>query len=461
MTPLPRRHILLLGLILVAGLALRLRVSYEFHAPAGDGIGYHRLAHELRAHHRYSLGPGQPLDYTREPIWPLVVAAVDTGEGNDIEHTLLWATRVNAVFDLLTALFVFLMLRELSLGWGAWLGCVLAAACPLLILDSCYLLRETLSTTIAAAATWLALRSLVRKDGRALVAAAAVVGLGMLVRFDMILLGVALLVPWARLAGWGRRLRVGAAAAGACVLVFSPWPIRNLIQFGAPHLEGAQWMDKDGVLLARGERWWTRTWVDNVHAGWLNLRITNHLSIGPRDVPPEAAASPEERLRVLAIFADYNKAGGRLTPEVDAQLLALARDRAREHPLRVLAWLPLRRAALWWWYFPPPEEQPLRSRTLHQPEWRWLFDDISHVLAIAGLAGLVALAARRRTRDAALLLALALVVRSLVMSVAGPDGGYQRYLAPFYALLLVAAAAGPAIISQRWTTRRGARTGAP
>src|SRR5579883_3363716 len=39
------RRILLLGLLLLAGGALRWRVAGEFHAPAGDGLEYHKLAH--------------------------------------------------------------------------------------------------------------------------------------------------------------------------------------------------------------------------------------------------------------------------------------------------------------------------------------------------------------------------------------------------------------------------------
>src|SRR5690242_6627377 len=108
MTPKPSRTRWYLALILVAGCALRLQVSWEFHAPAGDGIGYHKLAHELRAHGRYSYGPGAPLDFTREPAWPVLLAAIDQGQGNDIERLLVWATRLNALLDALTGLLLFL-----------------------------------------------------------------------------------------------------------------------------------------------------------------------------------------------------------------------------------------------------------------------------------------------------------------------------------------------------------------
>ena len=166
-----------LVLLFVTIVAVKLRVVTDFHAPAGDGIGYHQLAHELRSAGRYAFGPGLPPTYARMPGWPVVVAAVDTGRGNDIETTLARGTYLNVLFDVLTALFALLIAREAGLGRATQLlAFFLVLASPLLLLDSCYLLRETFSTTIATAVFWLIARGHFRREPRWLIAAAGLIG---------------------------------------------------------------------------------------------------------------------------------------------------------------------------------------------------------------------------------------------------------------------------------------------
>lgn len=452
-----------LALLLAAGLQLRLTVGDEWHVPAGDGIGYHQLAHELRRAGRYAFGPPpQPLVWSREPGWPALLALVDPGEPNDIEVVLVRGVRLNAVLDTLTGLFTYLIVVEAGLpALGAWLALLFALGCPLLLLDACFLLRETLSTTLSTLALYLAVRGLRRRSAPSLIAGAGVVGLTMLVRFDAILLGVAFLVPWWRLPGpllsLGPRTRgrVAALALVALALPVLPWAVRNQVRFGAPHLAGSTWQDPSGRELPTGERWWVRTWVDKVRfegtgAAWLNLRLVFRQPVTERDVPADAASSPEERRELMAIFARYNREG--LSPEVDAAFRELAWRRVREHPARILLWLPVKRAALWLWSFPPKEEQPMRSATLHQPERRDLFERSSRLFAILGGIGLLA-CLLGGFQHFAVVAVLTLAVRALVMSIAGPDGGYQRYLAPAYPALLAVGAAGPALVLA-WPLRR-------
>ena len=68
--------------------------------------------------------------------------------------------------------------------------------------------------------------------------------------------------------------------------------------------------------------------------------------------------------------------------------------------------------------------------------------------AIAGAIGLLLLAFDG-FQHFALVAVLTISVRALVMSIAGPDGGYQRYLAPVYPVLLVAGAYGLAALARR------------
>ena len=428
-----------LVLLFVTIVAVKLRVVTDFHAPAGDGIGYHQLAHELRSAGRYAFGPGLPPTYARMPGWPVVVAAVDTGRGNDIETTLARGTYLNVLFDVLTALFALLIAREAGLGRATQLlAFFLVLASPLLLLDSCYLLRETFSTTIATAVFWLIARGHFRREPRWLIAAAGLIGAGMLVRQDLLALGLACVPAWLAVEGWGRKIRVALLAGVACAALFSPWPIRNLVRFGDPHLVENAWLDARGEPLPKGERVWVSSWVDDLDQGWLNLRLVNHQPITERDIHARAWDSLEEKAELLALFSRYNREG--LSPAVDQAFRELGMRRFRERPLYRLAYLPLRRAALWWWSFPKPWDQPLRSRIVGQPGGRWAFDLSSKVSVVLGLLGWLGLGASSRTRAFAIGVGAALLVRTIFICVVAPDGGGQRYVAPTWPMLLIGAA---------------------
>jgi len=435
--------------LLVAGTSLRFATQSTFHAPAGDGIEYHKLAHELRRAGRYAYSPDK-LTFARMPGYPVFLAlVVENAAPNDLNAVILNGTRWNILFDLGTAIFFFLAIAETGRRREAWLAYILLLFCPLLILNCCYLLRESLATFLTTVTVYLLIRTLQRKEAWPLCVGGALVGLTILIRPDAFLLGLAFVVPWLALRGWRRRASTAAIALAACLVVFSPWPIRNQLRFGDPHPWGTNWTDpSNGDPFPTGIREWMRTWIDGLHEGWLHLRLTLRLPIVPdRDLHVRAYDTPAEKAEVSALLLRWNREG--VSPAVDQGFRDLAWKRLREHPIRTAIWLPIRRAATWWWWFTPPEEQPLNAWFLGQPQGRWIFEGFSHTYAILGLLGWLLLARRRETRALAAFLGIALLVRSVAMSVLSPDG-CQRYLSPVYPLLLWCVATFLLAVYDRW-----------
>lgn len=447
----------------LAGLGLwrRLQTVAEYRNFAGDGWQYYHLAENLVHDHRYAFGPPPwPLANTRLPGYPLFVAAVAHGAPRFADgEVALRVTRAQAVLDVLTALVAFLIARELGLRGARFLALALCAASPLLALCTSYILSETLAIFLTTVVVWLLLRAARERLALHLAAAAALCGLGLLVRADTVTLIPCFLVPLA-LSRAPRRERVRAAllAAAAAAAVFAPWPLRNLHRFGSAHLTGSQWVTHGGDPLPTGAQAWLRTWVvspeDAAGVAWPMTRATR---IEARVFPPDAADSPEERARVVALFDRYDR-DGLISPAVDDGLRELARDRRRRDPLRYYFKLPLRRVRELWWHPVPEWELPSTSPTLGLPAGRAGFERLTHRPLLVALAGLLLLLlvplpralrplhapteterSPSPSRVLALLALVAALVRTAVIAFAVP-GGTQRYNLELLPLLLVLAA---------------------
>lgn len=464
--------LLIVGVVGVVGVGLRLQLVTEYHAPAGDGHQYHRLAQELRRDGRFAFGPPPaPLSFVRLPGYPLFLAAVTAlvpprGAPLPLETHLRWATRWNVALDLGSATLTALTLWEAGLGAAtALVSGALVLACPLLIYLASYGLSESLATFLTALQLFLVARALRagalpaprRAALRGPLGYAAllgvVAGLAQLVRVD----SVTMLPPLALGLYWaGRGLRQRALLAGAFVacfaVVFSPWPLRNLARFGAPQPFGTTWMSQDGRVLPTGMMRWMMTWGHGAPGeSYLILLVANSLPLSP-DQPgqlmPVMYDSPAERERVAALFHAYNR--GKLSPEVDAAFIALANERARRAPLRTFVVLPAKRLISLWRPI-PSYELPFRSSLLGLPRLRPSYDALTVGLTALGLLGAAVLAwqalrARSQDPDRGLtrprLLALMLVVlasRSAVHCYAHPFP-LQRYLAEAFPALLALAA---------------------
>ena len=456
--PAPRRRTVLsaalaLGII-AAALAFRLRIVDDWRAPAGDGLQYYALSQSLIASHRLAFGARMPLSFSRLPGYPLFLAAVVHQAPTALEQHLVAAAHANVWLDLGTALLVFGLVRRRRLGLGpATAAFVAVIACPMLVFLSCYGLSESLATFLTTLALYCALG-----DGRRwAIAAGAAFGLVQLVRIDGLTVLPALLLALGFGATcWPERLWRGALFAVAALLVFAPWPLRNLERFGAPHFEGTAWVRQDGQPLPFGMMRWMLTWASGAAGEDFGaLQVANDAFLQPErggTLLPAMYDSAPEKAEVVALFDRYDHGG--LTPAVDAAFRRLAAARRKRSRWRYYVTLPLRRLAAEW--RPMPEwELPVRSSLLHLPEARSAYDAFERVLFGLALLG-AALLARRDGRFVLVIITV-VAARAALPALAHPFP-VERYLVESFPALLALTGAGVALplaaARARWLRRR-------
>ena len=458
----------------------RFFVVRTWHAPAGDGVDFYQLSQSLQLTGRFAYGP-PPLgpSYGRLPGYPLFLAYVAVRQAPlDLLGHVVRATQANVPISLATALLLFLTLRELGFGRrSAVIGLLLTLLYPLLVLLGCYALTETLATFLGLAGFYAALR--LRRAfsvaprfagwGIWALAGGVAMGLGQLVRADTITLipplAVLICAPlagepaaqakssWQGLARRGLPFLLLLAVAG---LVFLPWPLRNLRQFGQAHAAAARWRTRPaGNPLPSEPVAWMRTWGDGAASdGYYDLVFVAGLRL-----PLDAARFPQKTCegqaqcdRTRALFQRYNQEG--LSATVRQEFAALASERAAAAPLRTWIGLPLLRTASLW--RPLPEwELPLRAPALGLPRHRYVFavaDLVLYGLALIG-AGLLLWAGRSRTLPDAIptlgALALPAILRSAMYAYLIPAGINQRYLVEIVPFLIILSLFGARLVAER------------
>lgn len=429
----------------------RLAVVASWHAPAGDGHQYYHLSQTLISDGRFAYGPApQPLAWSRLPGYPLFLALIAVRSAPlPMEAHLVRATQANALLDVGTALLVVALLRRRrARPLTQALAYALVVFCPPLVYLSCYGLTESLATFLFVLEIALALRIIDRgdesDDGRRPFVYAAlagvVAGLAQLTRVDALTAAPAALVA---IYYCGRPRRTQLYLLGtfglAAALTFAPWPLRNLHQFGAPHMEGTEWLAQSGAPLPNGVMKWMRSWSGGEPGGSYSLlRIANGAPIDPHNpgmLLPRMYDDAAERTRLVAILERYNRQG--LSPDVDRDLEALANQRAHDHPLRQNVVLPARR--FWALWSPLPEyELPVRSHLLQLPAQRKHYDDFLLLLLVAALPGAAWM--WRRDRTLALTLLLPILFRSVLHARFAHPCPTQRYVAELMPSMMILAA---------------------
>jgi 4-amino-4-deoxy-L-arabinose transferase-like glycosyltransferase len=431
---------------LALGLAFHVAIIASWHAPGGDGVQYHALSEELKAHGRFAFAPPPaPLSYTRLPGYPLFLAYLVRGGPLPLARHVVRAVRANLLVDLGTALALFFVVADRLGRRAARIAAGLVWFCPLLFILSAYALSEPLATFLATLELALALAA---ARGRTLALAAltgVVAGLAQLVRADAVTSApaVALALVWVP-RPW--RVRVGALAACAlaAALVFAPWPLRNLARFGASHPAAAAWRAVDGTPLGEGVFDWSRTWSWSAPGqSFFEVMIVwkRPLQIErPGVIVPAMYDDEREHQRVVALFRRYN--AELMSPAVDAEFEALARERRARFPFRTFVTLPLGRIARLWPSV-PEAELPIRVPWLGLPTARpalLAVDCALYALALVGALGLWRRGAGSLERRTLAVLGVALVTRVALYGFAIPASTNQRYLAEVFPLLLALAA---------------------
>jgi len=181
--------------------------------------------------------------------------------------------------------------------------------------------------------------------------AGLVVGMGTLFRPETPLLLIAAAVLFGgllfRLRDFKRWVMVSLAMGLGCLMVLSPWAIRNLITLGEPQFLAPKNSNLPGELVPYGFMAWEKTWLYRVKDCYVVPWKLNDESINVDEIPGRAFDTAEEKERVAGILEQYNN-DLTLTAEEDQEFGALARERTARHPLRTYLWLPAARAATIW-----------------------------------------------------------------------------------------------------------------
>jgi hypothetical protein len=363
---------------LAAGLCLRLYFVLKFPANSGDTVLYEQIATNWLKHHSYAMTVGgqiTPVDL-RMPGYPGFLAMIYALTGRTGADARLWVMLGQVVVDVISCLLIARLAallayasedpapnkREYSV--ALWL----AALCPFTANYAAVPLTEVVATfwtTLACIALVVALRR-VQKPNFLLrnthlpveksveyfaLGGGLIVGLGTLFRPETPILLIAAAIVFGGLffarGTYGRWFRVCLAMALGCLVILSPWAIRNMVTLGEPQFLAPRNSNLPGELVPYGFMAWEKTWLYRVRDCYLVPWKLNEESIDVDEIPPRAFDTAEEKQRVAAILEQYNN-DLTLTPEEDAAFAQLARERTSRRPLRTYLWLPAARAVAIW-----------------------------------------------------------------------------------------------------------------
>lgn len=445
---------LIIVAVVVGGIAVRGSLIHRGWLYAGsDSYGYLKIADQWRHDKRLAFGPPpQPLEWYRRPVYPLFLALARGDAAADMNggpgwRRIIWAQV--AVELLLLWPLLYLTLRRLAGVWPALVGLALAALYPPGAVFSLAVLTESLAMTLAVLAIapllWLTRAS----SAWPWVAAAVGAALSALLRPDGVFYATAVIpILFMRSIPYRVRLRGVGLFAAVFLLLFAPWPIRNIAQFGHAHLTDGM-IDRFGndIPNYRGFWNWMRTWSrDERGAGFaascfydLDCDATTALyaSLGAFEA---AATSPAaERSVVDGLLRQRARDG--ISPAMSETFENLALARRRAHPFRVLVALPARRTARAWWAAQTEIVQNDAAWPSRLKKMIPYFRTCGRALYVAALISVLILLVTPAYRAICLVLALPLFLRSFALGWTAFS--LPRYVAPAYPLcfMLIAIAA--------------------
>ena len=363
---------------LTAGLCLRLYFVLKFPANSGDTVLYEQIATNWLKHHVYAMTVGgqiTPVDL-RMPGYPAFLAIIYVLTGRTGADARVWVMLAQIVVDLLSCLVIAKLATLLAYSSkdsapnervysiALWL----AALCPFTANYAAVPLTEvfaTLWTALAFCASVLAFRrvdqpnflvggshlALGRSVEYAALAVGLIVGVGTLFRPEapMLLIAAALVFGGVFIVrkNYRRWIWVCLGMAFGCLVILSPWAVRNTVTLGVPQFLAPKNSNLPGELVPYGFMAWEKTWLYRVRECYLVPWRLNEEAIFVEDMPARAFDTPEEKQRVAAILEPYNN-DLMLTPEEDAQFSQLAKERNARHPLRTYLRVPAARAVTIW-----------------------------------------------------------------------------------------------------------------
>lgn len=363
---------------LAAGLGLRLLFVLQFPATSGDTVLYEQMASNWLKHHVYAMdvyGRITPVDM-RVPGYPAFLAVIYLLTGRVGEQARLGVMLAQIALDLLGCLAIAQLARivtsaaendarsERAYTVALWL----AVLCPFIANYTAVPLTEVfacLLTALGSSFLAVALQRVAKPDfhlrgsrpagGRGLeyaaLGAGLVAGVGTLFRPETPLLlltaAIVLAILLFRRREFARWFLALAAMTGGCLIVLSPWALRNLLTFGEVQFLNPKYSTLPGELVPYGFMAWERTWLLRVRDCYLVPWKLNEEAINVDDIPRRAFDTPAEKQRVQDILEQYNE-DLTLTKEEDDAFGQIARERVRRHRWRIFLWIPVARAAAIW-----------------------------------------------------------------------------------------------------------------
>jgi hypothetical protein len=363
---------------LIAGFGLRLYFVLKFPATSGDTVLYEQIATNWLKHHVYAMdvvGAITPVDL-RMPGYPAFLAIVYALTGRTGADARLWVMLAQIGVDLLSCPIIARLAALLTCTSGdappnkrvysvaLWL----AALCPFTANYTAVPLTEvfaTFCTALACCALVIALKRVQKPDfllqsthlplsksvEYTALGAGGIVGAGTLFRPETPILLIAAAFVFAgvffRRGNYRRWFWVCFAMMLGCLMILSPWAIRNMVTLGEPQFLAPKNSNLPGEMVPYGFMAWEKTWLYRVRDCYLAPWKMNEESISVDDLPARAFDTPEEKERVAMILERYNN-DLTLTREEDAAFAQLASERTARHPLRTYVWLPAARAVTIW-----------------------------------------------------------------------------------------------------------------
>jgi hypothetical protein len=350
----------------------------KFPANSGDTVLYEQIATNWLKHHVYAMTVGgeiTPVDL-RMPGYPAFLAIVYALTGRTGADARLWVMLAQIGVDLLSCLVIArlaallaCMSEDSAPNKGVYSAALwLAALCPFTANYTAVPLTEvfaTFWTALACCALVIALRRVQKPDfllksthlplrksvEYTALGAGWIVGAGTLFRPETPILLIAAAIVFGGLfflrRNYRRWLWVSLAMTLGCLMILSPWAIRNMVTLSEPQFLAPKNSNLPGELVPYGFMAWEKTWLYRVRDCYLVPWKLNEESIDVEEIPARAFDTPEEKQRVAMILEQYNN-DLTLTPEEDAAFAQLARERTTRHPLRTYVWLPAARAVAIW-----------------------------------------------------------------------------------------------------------------
>lgn len=368
----------------LTGLALRLAAVRFFPTEGGDTPAYLQLASNLLDKHVYGLlsaGTVLPTD-ARPPGYPLFVAAVYSVAGRSESAVLL----AQVLLDLASCFLIAALAARLAPQPAkdrVWLAALwLAVLCPFLANYAAVPLTEVLAASLSAATLLLLVRAWQREEAGAAscdragwLLAGIAAGLATLVRAESPLLlaaaALAIVTTCVARGQWLRMVRAATWLAAGLLLPLIPWGVRNAVTLGRVQLLAARYAESSGEFVPRGFYAWTNTWLVRFRDVYLVPWKLEDQPIQIDDLPWYAFDSPLERERVARLLDQYNDDLA-VSPRLDSEFAALARERTARQPLRTWLWVPAQRIATLW-FTPRVELLPVSGHLT--PFWeKWEYD---------------------------------------------------------------------------------------